>query len=249
MGIIAFDGTELATDSQSTCQHLRRAGTTRKLWVAGDWDNWKVEGKKALAFAYWGEGAPGPWILQALTEDLRHNSKLDVAVLSFEALIVTEDALFCWKFKKDGRGDEGINELLPIAAPAALGTGAALAIGVMSVGKSAKTAVEIAIKFDIHSGGLIQNWSRENPEAVYKELEILKRDFLSMMGAKKGKDGVSFENKNRGLKVLTAAWDEFQRINAIPAATIAEKKDRIAKIKALFKAIEDDIVVASVTTF
>lgn len=165
MGVICFDGNVLATDSQSTCEHVRRMGTTQRLFAAGDWDNWKVEGKKALAFAYLGKiGNPGPWIAEALTQGLKHDTTLAVGLLAFDAIIVTEDAAFIWKYHKEGRGDDVLSDLHPIIGATALGSGGPMAVAVMSVGKGAREAVEAVIKFDILSGGLVQTWTRKEPE-------------------------------------------------------------------------------------
>lgn len=43
----------------------------------------------------------------------------------------------------------------PECAPAAIGSGSSVAIGAMDAGKSAKEAVLIACKRDIHSGGIV----------------------------------------------------------------------------------------------
>lgn len=160
MSVICWDGNELATDSQSSCQHLRRAGTSRRLYAAGDWDKWRVEGKKAVAFAFIGEGAPGPWIAEAMTQGLDHKTTLACGMLNFQAIIICDDCAFVWRYVKEGRGDEVVNSLLPIEAPYAIGTGKGIAIGVMSIGRSARQAVEHACKWDINSGGLVQNFRR-----------------------------------------------------------------------------------------
>lgn len=176
MSVICWDGNELATDSQSSCQHLRRAGTSRRLYAAGDWDKWRVEGKKAVAFAFVGEGAPGPWIAEAMTQGLDHKTTLACGMLNFQAIIICDDCAFVWRYVKEGRGDEVVNTLLPIEAPYAIGTGKGIATGVMSIGRSAKQAVEHACKWDLNSGGLIQSFRRQvntQKEEVISDLNDL----------------------------------------------------------------------------
>lgn len=184
MGVIAFDGNELATDSQSSCQHVRRPGTARRLYAATGLENWKVEGKRVVAFAFMGEeGMPGAWIMEALTQGLDHKTTLACGSLNFQCLIICEDCAFSWRYLKEGRGAEEVNTLLPIEAPYAIGSGMQFATAVMSIGKTAKQAVEVACKWDLNSGGLVQSYRRQlnvQKEEVVTELKDLAEKALTI---------------------------------------------------------------------
>ena len=61
---------------------------------------------------------------------------------------------------------EGSRFTIPVEAPIAIGTGSDYALAAMECGKNAIEAVEVAIKFDVYSGGEVQFASIPEPEQV-----------------------------------------------------------------------------------
>lgn len=86
---------------------------------------------------------------------------------NFNALVITPDGeILCY---------EGSEFCMPVQAPVAVGSGADYAMAAMVCGKTADEAVEVAIKFDVFSGGDIQVLSVPEPE-----VEMSREDYSKL---------------------------------------------------------------------
>lgn len=130
MTTIAWDGTTLAADSQATNGQLR--ADTKKLYrinnnVVAFCGN-LVEGQELIAW-FRGEG------------DFCCYDETTLIIVNKEELITYEGSHIPIKFKYD--------------EPWAWGTGQHLALGALAYGADSKSAVRVAAKYDVFTGGRI----------------------------------------------------------------------------------------------
>ena len=178
MTTVAIDhNLTLAADSQATEGNVRLQSPVQKLFVVGNetsgYFHVGIAGRyaEALCFINYLEDSlerarlqEGTFIAipEAISEDLEN----------FNAIIVSPDhEIFVY---------EGSRFFVPASAPYAIGSGADFALSAMACGKSAKEAVEVAIKFDVFSGGNIEELNAPVlPERVtVEELEEMSREEL-----------------------------------------------------------------------
>ena len=130
MTSIAYDGVTLATDSQVSAGNLR-FGKTNKIIKLNDGRRFAFAGDYALAYAVadWLNGGTKPD-----REDSEEHQGIVVAL--------------------DGSAVEVSSELrlAPACVPWAGGSGEAIALTAMHLGKTAIEAIEVACKLDKHSG-------------------------------------------------------------------------------------------------
>lgn len=141
MTTIAFDGRYLAADSLCTTNETRFS-FVKKINCINDKVVASCGGETAAAL-----------FLRLLKELDKDDFILDLSVAdkekAFNAILITQEKNILYYCDFSG---QPINVNL-YEGLFANGTGREFALGAMAAGKSAKEAVEIAIKFDINSGG------------------------------------------------------------------------------------------------
>jgi ATP-dependent protease HslVU (ClpYQ) peptidase subunit len=135
MTTVAFDGTTLAADSQSTTGNIRGHATK----IAKNKAGFLVAGSGSYAVVkVWIN-----WVLAGMPAESQPTNADESSII-----IV------------DPRGHATLFAEIAVAQPMprkqwALGSGGDLAMGAMAAGADARTAVKIACKLDVYSGGRI----------------------------------------------------------------------------------------------
>jgi ATP-dependent protease HslVU (ClpYQ) peptidase subunit len=135
MTTVAWDGKTLAADSQTTTGSIR--GTAAK--IAKSRDGFLVAGSGDwCVIKTWIN-----WVLDGMPSDKQpdHCKESNIIVI-------------------DPRGHATVFEDVAVALPVprkqwAIGSGSDLALGAMAMGADARTAVKVAAKFDVYTGGRI----------------------------------------------------------------------------------------------
>ncbi|QVW55203.1 hypothetical protein pEaSNUABM29_00163 [Erwinia phage pEa_SNUABM_29] len=157
MTTIAFDGVSLASDSQMTQAQYRLDLRTEKIFKCPEGETWFVDGKQAIAFGVAG-GIESQQILRNVLAG--HGDTMGLAAhtrwpegISMSYLVITVDG-------EVYTGGQEVEKAVPwiakVEPPMAVGSGCEFAIGAMAAGVSATDAVKVAIRYDINSGGEIQ---------------------------------------------------------------------------------------------
>lgn len=135
MTTIAFDGKTLAADTQATGQYLlqRPARKVRSHGAVA----WAVAGYEANIETF------SDWIKNGRPEQKPQLAGAD----DFCALVIEEG--HCVSYQTGGL------VRLKAGTPAAIGSGAEIAMGAMMAGADARQAVRIAIKLDPYTGGRV----------------------------------------------------------------------------------------------
>lgn len=135
MTTIAFDGKQLAVDSQTSCGNLAMSRTERKLWTS-------VGKYRAVACA--GDSAAWPPVIEWIREGCEPTKWADWNVSA-------------WCVRQDGKIDRYVSgHPCQCNERDADGTGAELALGAMAAGATAVEAVEIASRYDVYTGGKVR---------------------------------------------------------------------------------------------
>ena len=187
MTTICFDMKTLASDSKASQGGVAMIGDHSKIYLPKDDEYWEIQGVKILAFALAGDPDVLPWVKEALEEGVTHRTTLDELPETDFVIIAVDELGQGWYFGLDRNSRRGINKVIlsSIQGPLAAGSGMVVATAVMSIGKSAREAVEQAIRLDNHSGGAIQEWVypgapevlskrpiKVEPEPVYTQTEV-----------------------------------------------------------------------------
>jgi len=159
MTTIAIDQSlTMAADSQATVCSRRVQETITKIFQTNGYTI-GVAGRYSEALAF----------IEAL-EDALERAKLQESTYipieqgvmedmeNFRALMITPEG--------EVLEYEGSRFAVPVKAPIAIGSGEDFALAAMECGKNAIEAVEVAIKFDVYSGGEVQVASIPEPEQV-----------------------------------------------------------------------------------
>lgn len=156
MTTIAFDGEKLVSDSLTTINGRRILGDTKKIIVAGPDDEWKLLGRKVLAFALSGDGGVKELVKHVLSKGVGIDQPFTANNVDFRALLIVDTGeVFDWMVSRTAEMSED-HDLHPVTGPIAIGSGASFAEATLALGKGAKTAVKTAIRLDIYSGGKLQ---------------------------------------------------------------------------------------------
>lgn len=137
MTTCAFDGKELAADSQFTDGNLK--GTTVKIFQTDEY---------IMAFS------------GALDEGYQFKMILDDELKAKDCKFSKGFGALVWT--SDGEITEWFDTMVPVPVYekyAALGSGTAVALAAMHSGKTAREAVEIAKKLDVYTGGKVISYS------------------------------------------------------------------------------------------
>ena len=145
MTTIAWDGVSLCSDSLMTCDGVR-VGTTKKIRAlyggkAGRDGLLKSTGLVAVA----GHASAMEVVSRWLESDCKDKPEDD---LDFTALWIKKDGTV-WCIESDFNP-------YPMSVPCTIGSGGDIALAALTLGKTAREAVELGIKLDCISGGEIQ---------------------------------------------------------------------------------------------
>ncbi|MNM27095.1 hypothetical protein D3C81_375790 [compost metagenome] len=157
MTTIAYDGKRLCSDSQTSVSGKRRLGPRQKIYVAGKDDNWTLLGQKVIAFAAAGNSGAYHYIVAALEKGVGVEQSIAAKNLSFSCIVVVESGkAYIWQVTRNLKAGEDRQEINHIPGPYAVGSGADFAEAALGMGFSAKKAVKVAKRHDLHSGGKVQ---------------------------------------------------------------------------------------------
>lgn len=145
MTTIAWDGVSLCSDSLMTCDG-RRVGMMLKIHALHH-DQAVADGflHKTGMVGISGQVSAAGVVLRWLESGCRERPEGD---LDFTALWIKRDGS-SWCIEEDFNPYQ-------ISCPCAIGSGADIALAALTLGKTAREAVELAIKLDCISGGDIQ---------------------------------------------------------------------------------------------
>jgi ATP-dependent protease HslVU (ClpYQ) peptidase subunit len=165
MTTIAYDGRVLVSDSQLHHGETMQPAPFRKIHIPEDDEYWEINGTKVIAFGLVGNPYTLNFIKDKLREGVDYKTKFEVpGNEEFEAILIDENGLsHMWVVIN--QKNEMVSSVIPMLPPLAIGSGDQFAIAVMSIGKSAHTAVKAAMKLDIFTGGNLQIFEvPEKPE-------------------------------------------------------------------------------------
>lgn len=164
MTTIAFDGETLAADSQTTQESFRLSMQAEKIHVCPPGKTWKVNGERVLAFGVAGKLNSAYLVEYAMS---CHDNGIDGSCSfpkgsSLTYLAVTADGNV---YVGGQNEDDDWAWVSKVSAPIAVGSGAELAIGAMGAGAVAAKAVIIAARYDVGTGGGVQEFNyRTHPD-------------------------------------------------------------------------------------
>ena len=175
MTTIAIDSTlMMASDSQATIGNRRVQEYVQKVFLVGDCIV-GIAGRYSEALVF----------VNALEEILKREALQSVTDVEIPQVICDElDNVDALLITPEGNifQYEGSRFNIPVTAPVAIGSGAEYALIAMDCGKNAQEAVEVAIKYDVFSGGDIQIaelTEEESPEYLDRnELKKLTKEQL-----------------------------------------------------------------------
>jgi hypothetical protein len=151
MTTIAWDGSTLAADSQSTSGDVICSLKEKKIYQPSESGTWTVNGETVWAIGCSGDcGAEEE--LQAIMETGLNYATQFLPTFSFTALAIVgkERAFIISKDKGEDRASISLQ-----LDPYAIGSGSMIARAAMRCGKSAIEAVHVAIEMDVYSGGMV----------------------------------------------------------------------------------------------
>lgn len=160
MTTIAFDGTTLAADSQTTQEGVRLSMQAEKIHVRPEGSTWKVNGEMVAAFGVAGKLNSAYLVQYAMALDGFDASHSFPKGTSLTFLAVTVDGNV---YVGGQNEDDDWAWLSKVSAPMAVGSGAEFAIGAMAAGTTAAKAVIIAARFDTATGGGVQEFNYRTP--------------------------------------------------------------------------------------
>lgn len=143
MTTIAWDGKALAFDSQTTCDGHRDINVVKAVKRNGALAAVAGTSAKGLTFL--------DWFRKGMVGDAPESGV--AADDNFWGLIVTADRLLVFN---------SAGWVAGTSKHYALGSGSHYALGAMGAGADARTAVEIAARYDTHTGGAITTLSLED---------------------------------------------------------------------------------------
>lgn len=161
MTTVCWDGKELVSDSRACLGDTIHQAPFQKIFTPEENEWWEINGVKAVAVGFAGEGGAIEYIKEKLREGITFKTRMgeDEEVLS-HALIIDENGIcWCWRVHQFQNKSHKRYELLPMLPPIAIGTGEPFAVAAMAIGKDARAAVKTAAKLDIYTGGDLQIWT------------------------------------------------------------------------------------------
>jgi len=161
MTTIAYRDGQLAADSQFSVNGMAEVGAV-KIKVATNDSDWRVMGKRVVAFAV---DRPGVSVMEFVRRALADGltEKLPLISANFrgiQAMLITEEGeCFTWVYTHMPLlHNEIYHQLRCHTGPWAIGTGRSYAMGAMAVGGTVHEAVLAGISLDVFSGGDVQGF-------------------------------------------------------------------------------------------
>lgn len=151
MTTIAWDGSTLASDSQSTSNDAICTLNEQKIFTPSE-KPWSVNGEAVLAVGTAGDCGIELQLFEMMESDLTHKSQFTTEP-SFTALAVTGKGRLWIICKNSGDAHASVSLQLDSYAT---GSGGMIARAAMVCGKDAIGAVEVATTMDVFSGGKVQ---------------------------------------------------------------------------------------------
>ena len=159
MTTVCYDGQHMVSDSQSTFGQMSSLTPFKKIHEPEEGDYWEVNGVKVIVFGISGNAMAVENLKEKLRENLTYKTRFNEEEMQFSTIIVDENGrTYRWNCNKTRTRPMEILELLPTLPPVAVGSGYQFAMGILAIGKDAKSAVKTAIRLDPHSGGELQIW-------------------------------------------------------------------------------------------
>lgn len=172
MTTVAFDGKTLVADSLSVVNGEATVSPKEKIHLPPYVGAWELEGMVVLALACSGD-AMAKRIMKKFLEqklDTLHVSSIPTGTSSFSAIVITEQKK-AWKVVYRAKGPEGAGvQVIELGEKGSIGSGRAVADGIMSIGLPAYDAVRGARNIDPFTGGLLRSWSLDDPTVITKEI-------------------------------------------------------------------------------
>ena len=157
MTTIAWDGTTLASDSQSTNSDAVSSLSEQKIFTPCGGD-WFINGERIIAIGTAGECGIEEQLFTILPNNLTYKTEFTTEP-DFSVIAITDTGR-AWLISKDeGKVHASI---WPRKESVAIGSGHMIARTAMKCGKSAIEAVNIAIEMDVYSGGAVQSFTNNN---------------------------------------------------------------------------------------
>lgn len=158
MTTIAWDGNTLAADGQSTIGSLICSLREKKIYFPADGIEWRVNGEKVLAIGATGDCGAEFELQEKLATGITYATEFSTAFDFSAVAICGPNRAYLISSK------EGSNRIIVSLQidPYASGSGSAVAITAMHLGKCAVDAVHTAIEMDVYSGGIVHWFSCEN---------------------------------------------------------------------------------------
>ena len=149
MTTIAWDGTTLAADSQSTAGSMICSLNEKKIICPSHGESWSVGSVRVLAVGMSGDCGVEEEFIDALKAGLTYKTEL-LEMSSFTAIIVTGKNACFLVFKDEGKKHA---KICSHGGSYAVGSGGDIARAAMALGKTAQEAVHLACELDVYSGG------------------------------------------------------------------------------------------------
>ncbi|EQB1369305.1 hypothetical protein ACYB2G_003780 [Salmonella enterica subsp. enterica serovar Chester] len=161
MTTIVFDGKTLACDGQVTVEERSAATQYRKIHTPPEGTMWKLLGEDVKAIGLAGDVAALQSVRQELT--LERFGGIERGGVRFETTYPEQIEFIVLAVLTDGRvidaskcKDNKYASYVFVEPPYAIGSGAHYALGALGAGVDAPTAVEVAKRYDLYSGGQTQ---------------------------------------------------------------------------------------------
>lgn len=170
MTTVAWSTGLLATDSQATKSNMAQPSVHPKIIIPPADEYWEVMGTKVVAIAIMGASSMLPWFTDALKQPggLTHRTKLGLDREVSGSILAIDELGFGWVVGAEGPSEKDKENLIvvPTFPPFASGSGQPFANSVLAMGRDAKKAVQVAIRMDVFSGGLVQTYELPDPVKV-----------------------------------------------------------------------------------
>lgn len=162
MTTIAWDGTILASDSQSSSGDMVCTLREQKIFTPPEGKDWSVNGELVLAVGTAGDCGIEAQLFGMMSQNLTWQTEFTPEP-EFTALAMTANARAWIISKKSGDTHASISLQLDSYG---IGSGGLIALSAMRCGKNAIDAVKVAIELDLYSGGKVQ-WFSTTAEVKY----------------------------------------------------------------------------------
>lgn len=155
MTTVAWDGTTLASDSQSSSGDMVCTLREQKVFTPPENEQWSVNGELVVAVGTAGDCGIEAQLFGLMSKNLTFSTEFTPEP-DFTALAMTANGRAWIISKKSGDAHASISLQLDSYA---IGSGGLIALSAMRCGKNAIDAVKVAVELDLYSGGKVQSFS------------------------------------------------------------------------------------------